>query len=123
MKKIFNYNTYINESVRDMLKPKTEEEIDLAIKSSVEVFLETAYKTGFSKSRIGFLAPEYKKYLSEYILNDGLFDIDVMYLLYKGKVFILESIPGGDYYTQLNTIPESIDELKVKLKEMLNKLG
>ncbi len=111
-----------NESVRDKMTPKSEEEIENAVKISIHTFLETAHETGYSKTRLSLHSPEYKKYVSEYILNDGLFDVDVIYLLYKGSVFMMEVIPGGEYYTQLNVIPESVAELKVKLKDMLKKL-
>ena len=123
MKKLYPYQKFINEGVRDQMTPKSKEEIDSAVKTSVHNFLETAHETGYSRSRIGFFDPEYTKYLEDYIIADGLFDPELMYLLYKGSIYKMSSIPGGDYYTQLNIIPESIDELKVKLKDMLNKLG
>ena len=118
---ITKYDNF-NESVRDKMTPKSEEEIDAAVKTSVENFLDVAHRTGYSRSRIGFFAPEYKKYLSEYIIADGLFDVDICYLLYRNCVYKMSEIPGGDYYTQLNVIPETIPELKIKLKEMLKKL-
>ena len=123
MKKLYPYHTFVYEGVRDQMTPKSEEQIENAVKTSVISFLDAAYETGHSRTRLEFLDPEYKKYLNEFILADGLFDVDECYLLYKDNVFKMSSIPGGDFYTKLDIIPEDVNELKTKLKEMLKKLG
>jgi hypothetical protein len=105
------------------MTPKSEEEIESSVKADVKRMLNDAEKGPYGRSRIGYFGPEAFKYIQEYVLADGLFDPEICYLLYNGIVYKMTSIPGGDYYTMVTKIPESTEELKVKLKDILNKLG
>ena len=122
MKKLYPYKTFVYEGVRDQMTPKSEEEIEKSVKVDVKRMLGEAEQDGIGRSRIGYFERDAFKYIQEYVLSDGLFDPEICYLLYNNTVYKMTSIPGGDDYTMVSKIPESTEELKVKLKDILKRL-
>jgi hypothetical protein len=123
MKNFAKFNESVeNTSVRNMMTPKSPEEIDLAIKNEWQRMLDVADQTGTSKSKMQFLSTEFDKYTENNMFANRLFNVDISYVLYKNKVYEMTWIPGGDYYVELYKIPKSTDELKNELKSMLKKL-
>jgi hypothetical protein len=110
------------EGVRDKMTPKSEEEIQKAVKISAIEMLDTADKTGKSKSHIEFFDPKYKKCIEEYIISDDLF-IDTYILSYKNKIYKMEKSWSSYNFVTVTLISETIDEFKDKLKNMLIKLN
>jgi len=113
--------TQYNESVKDLMTPKSEEEIESSVKADTKRMLDDAEKTGIGRSRLEYFGEAFK-YIQKYVLADGLFDPEICYLLYNGVVYKMTSIPGGDYYTMVSKISETTEELRIKLKDILKKL-
>jgi len=111
-----------NENIRNMMKPKSNEEIREAIQESIDkIFKELSAKDHINTS-MDWFDPNIKKYIQKYILIDNILKGDITILLYEGKLYRMEIIPGGQYYTTIYKLNETVDTLKNKLKEILNKL-
>lgn len=111
-----------NESVRDQMTPKSEEEINLALESAAKRMLDEAEKSGTGFSAVEFLSPKNQHFLNEYILAKDFIDPDTMLLLYNGTIYKLSSVPGGNYYTRVDVINNDMKEFKTILKQIQDRL-
>jgi len=113
---ITQFDNFINEekSVRDLMKPKSEDEIIRAVKQNVINTFEKAYNEGNAFTEIDFYDEKYSSFLDDYFLCYELYQ-------YKDKVFEMRSNEGGRYYTEFELF-DDVDRFKRKMQDGLNKI-
>ena len=109
MKTIKSYN----ESIRDFLKPKSEEDIKKALEQSIIGKFEESYKNGISEVNLRHFGKNWEKYTEPFYLIENFY-------LYKDNIFRL--FPKEQYDHQLLKYNNPISEWKdtfIKRKEEL----
>ena len=116
MKIIKSYNNFIDESVRDLMKPKSEEEIDLACKKTIDDIFEKANKEDKCDISSDTICDVWYEYSDKYLIFDN-------YYQYKGRIFYLNEISRGDWNEfELKCLHLSIEQFKSSLEKALVKL-
>ena len=102
----------INESVRELMKPKSEEEINEAWQRMIDKLFEQAYNHGTDFNRSEFRNGIWKKCTKKYFLYDNFY-------LYKDKIIYLQkSDTTFDALFAYKTIEEFKLESEDKIKEI-----
>lgn len=108
---IKNFDSFTNESVREYLKPKSEEEVELVWKNLVEKEFETAFEHGKSNPNFDYLGKKWEQYSEPYHLYDNFY-------YYKDKIMTVYSFETGGWYQQvLEVINSTPDKLKIKIQK------
>lgn len=110
---IQNYKLFINESIRDQMTPKSEEEINIAWQNKIDKIFEQAYmnkRMAFNWSEIDTVI--WHKCTDKYFLYDN-------YYLYKDRIFYLQQI-DNDFDDLYNY--KSIEEFKLESQNKIKEI-
>ncbi len=113
MKTIRTYDSFTNESVRDMLKPKDNTEFHEVIK---DIFMKCSEKGSYQ------ISSDIHEYWEQFVDEYNLFD---NYYLYENEVFYLFDnwVEGDDPNYQLSVVYRDSNKFKIKLENALKKLS
>jgi len=113
MKEIISYDKFSNESVRDLMKPKSELEID----SGIIKYFGKAYEEEYVDIDTGLFLNDLEDIMDKYKIFDN-------YYAYKGKIYFLYASTSEyepDY--KLTHIYENIENFKKKLEKGIEKIN
>ena len=104
-----------NESIREYLKPKSEEEIEKAWENTIIKLFQDAYEQGESNPNLDYLGDKWEIYSEPFHLYDN-------YYFYKDMIMLLNTYETGGWYNTDLKVIEDVDTFKSKMIKKIDQI-